>query len=75
MSIAYSLFLVTDLKDRDVKGDGFKHSVYGADLCSDYAWKYAAEGNVNYEIRENGEFQIYAIRYFGLRCAQFADSL
>ena len=66
MSMTYSLFLVMDLKNRDVKGDGFKHSVYGADLCSDYAWKYAEEGKVNYEIRENGELQIYTIHYFGL---------
>lgn len=49
------LCLVTDLKDRDVKVDGFKHSVYGADLCSDYAWKFADERKVNYEIRENGK--------------------
>ncbi|OJJ65392.1 hypothetical protein ASPSYDRAFT_85365 [Aspergillus sydowii CBS 593.65] len=54
---------ITDLKDRDVKGDGFKHSVYGADLCSDYAWKYAAEGKVNYEIRENADNYAWVLSY------------
>ncbi|KAJ6000101.1 hypothetical protein N7481_000510 [Penicillium waksmanii] len=46
---------ITDLKDRDIYNDGLKKSVYGAELCSDYAWKYADERKVNYEIRENGK--------------------
>jgi hypothetical protein len=49
------LCLVEDLKNQDIYDDGLLKHVYGAELCSDYAWKYADESKVNYEIRKNGK--------------------
>lgn len=54
---------IEDLKERDIYGDGIKNPVYGAELCSDYAWKYADERKVNYEIRENADNYAWVLSY------------